>query len=404
VLARRLGVDGFEAYSVAVATIFLLASVATRGVEKYAMRVLPPLFARGDWARARGYVRFGLRRTLGTSLLLAAALSAGWNWWASDTPAAARLAVAAGCLALPAVALVQYGVEVLSATGHEIRATAIYRVAIPAAALVLVGLALQLPFEIGGITAVACWGVAWALGLALMAIEIRRTAPPAVWGAAPQEEARTWRRDALPFVGYSLSLTFVAQAGVIGLDLLQPSAAAVGAYAAASGTANLVVVLATATNRFYAPRLSMLLERRDFASILRLRRERLRWLLPAVAAFLVAVFGFGREILALFRYEFVDEGFAALRILATAVAFTAVFALGPTYLKYVQRNRLVLGTAAASGAAQVVLLALLVPHFGATGAAIAYAVSMCGMYGVFWRVGIREVVKLRAHHGNAGAA
>ncbi len=404
VLARRLGVDGFEAYSVAVAAVVQLASLATWGLEKYAMRILPSLFERGDWARASGYVRFGLRRTLWTSLLAATALGVGWTWWATDTPAATRLAVAAGCLALPAVALVQYGVEVLSATGQEIRATAIYRVAIPAAALVLVGLALYLPFEIGGATAVACWGLGWALGLAMMAIEIRRTTPPAVWAAAPQVEARTWHREALPFVAYSLSLSFVAQVGVIALDRLQPSAAAVGAYAAASGTANLVVVLATATNRFYAPRLSMLLERRDFASILRLRRERLRWLLPAVAAFLALVFGFGREILALFRPEFVDEGLVALPVLATAAAFTVLFSLAPTYLKYVKRNHLVLGTAAGAAAAQAVLLVALVPRFGATGAAIAYAVSMCGMYGVFWRVAVREVVRLRAGGAGGGAS
>jgi O-antigen/teichoic acid export membrane protein len=118
VLARRLGVDGFEAYSVAVAAVVLLASFATWGLEKYAMRVLPSLFERGDWARARGYVRFGLRRTLWTSLLVATVLGVGWAWWATDTPAAARLAVAAGCLALPAVALVQYGVEALSATRY----------------------------------------------------------------------------------------------------------------------------------------------------------------------------------------------------------------------------------------------------------------------------------------------
>jgi O-antigen/teichoic acid export membrane protein len=232
-----------------------------------------------------------------------------------------------------------------------------------------------------------------------MAIEIRRTAPPAVWGAAVQEEARSWHREAFPFLAYSLSLSFVAQAGVIALDRLQPSAVAVGAYAAAAGTANLVVVLATATNRFYSPRLSILLERRDFTAILRLRRERLGWMFPAVALFLAAVFGFGREILALFRPEFVDEGLAALRILATAAAFSVLFALAPTYLKYVQRNRLVLRTASGAAAAQVVLLVLLVPRFGASGAAIAYAACMCGMYGVFWRVAVREVVRLRVGGG-----
>jgi hypothetical protein len=291
---------------------------------------------------------------------------------------------------------VQYGVELLSTTGQEIRGTAIYRVLIPVSALVLFGLALSLPFEIEATAAVACWGLGWALGLAVMAIEIRRGMPPAIWAAPAREEARTWGREALPFLTYSLSLTVVAQTGVIALDRLQPSAVAVGAYAAASGTATLVVVLATATNRFYAPRISMLLERRDFAAMLDLRRERFRWLLPAVAAFLVAIFGFGREILTLFRPEFVEEGIGPLRILAISVTFTAVFSLSPTYLKYQRRNRLVLGTVAGAAAGQLVLLALLVPGYGATGAAVAYAISMCAMYGVFSRVASREVVRLRA--------
>jgi O-antigen/teichoic acid export membrane protein len=40
---------------------------------------------------------------------------------------------------------------------------------------------------------------------------------------------------------------------------------------------------------------------------------------------------------------------------------------------------------------------LLVPRFGATGAAAAYAVSMCSMYGVFAWMANREVMTLRAN-------
>jgi O-antigen/teichoic acid export membrane protein len=64
----------------------------------------------------------------------------------------------------------------------------------------------------------------------------------------------------------------------------------------------------------------------------------------------------------------------------------------------VERNGLVLGTASGAAAVQLVLLVLLVPRFGATGAAFAYAVSMCGMYGVFWWIALREVVRLQAEH------
>ncbi len=396
VLARRLRLGGFEAYVVGSAAFTLMVTFAPLGVEKYGLRLLPALFERGDWPRARGYIFFALRQTLVVSLLTGTVVGL-LAWWASDSPAAIRLAIGASCLSLPAGALVHYGVEVLSANGHEIRAAAIFRVAVPAAALILIGLALSLPFEVSGATAVGCWGLAWALALVMMVIEIRRTAPPQVWTAAPEEEARTWRREALPFLAYRLSVTLLAQTALIALDRLQPSAAVVGAFAAASGTANLAVVLATATNRFYSRRLSIFLEQKDYEGLLRLRRERLRWLLPAMAVFLTVVFGFGREVLALFRPEFVDEGYAALRILAVTVAFSILFALAPTYLKYVRHNRLVFGTASGAAAIQLVLLVLLIPRFGATGAAAAYAVSMCAMYGVFAWMASREVMTLRAN-------
>jgi O-antigen/teichoic acid export membrane protein len=127
-----------------------------------------------------------------------------------------------------------------------------------------------------------------------------------------------------------------------------------------------------------------------------LRRERLQWLLPAIALFLALVFGFGREILGIFRPEFVDEGVTALRLLAIATATSMLFALAPTYQKYVGHNRLTLGVVTGAAAIQVLLLALLVPRFAATGAALAYAVSMCGMYLVLARISHRELVLLKA--------
>ena len=178
---------------------------------------------------------------------------------------------------------------------------------------------------------------------------------------------------------------------------MQPSAAAVGAYAAAMGTAGLVAVLATATNRAYARQLSILLEQREFATVLDLRGERLRWLLPALAVFLVIAFVFTHELLALFRPEFVNAGVVPLRILAAATAFSVLFALAPTYLKYRRRNRTTYVTVACAAATQAMLLLLLVPRFGATGAATAYAVSMCGMYGAFAWMAHHELALFKAN-------
>jgi O-antigen/teichoic acid export membrane protein len=395
VLARKLSVDGFEAYAVASAAFTLMVMYTPRGLEKYALRLLPALFERKDWARARGYLRFGLRRTFATSIVLGL-FTFLWVKFFSDYPAATKLAIAVSCLSLPAGALVHYYVEVLSANGRDIMATAIFRVAVPATVIVLVGVFIYLPIELNGAIAVGSWGLAWLLMLFVIALMVRRTTATEIWHAEPAEDKTTWNRAARPFLIYRISLALLAQVGVIALDRLHPSATAVGAYVAAVGTANMALVMATSTNRYYARRLSILLEQKDYSGVLDLRRERQRWLLPAIAVFLAAVFYFGPEILGFFRPEFVDEGLTALKIFAVSTAISVLLALAPTYLKYMGHNRTTRNMVVGAAAVQIVLLIMLVPPFAATGAAIAYAVSMSGMYIVSSWLARRELVVLQS--------
>ncbi len=154
--------------------------------------------------------------------------------------------------------------------------------------------------------------------------------------------------------------------------------------------------MSTSTNRYYARRLSILLEQKDYSGLLELRRERLRWLLPAMAIFLAIVFYFGPEILGFFRPEFVDEGLTALNIFAVSTAISVLFALAPTYLKYMGHNRATRNVVVIAAVVQVVLLIVLVPRFAATGAASAYAVSMSGMYLVFSRIARNKLATLRS--------
>ena len=55
-------------------------------------------------------------------------------------------------------------------------------------------------------------------------------------------------------------------------------------------------------------------------------------------------------------------------------------------------QRIVVGAAAV----QAILLALLVPGYAATGAALAYTISMCGMYLAFSLMAHRELVVLKS--------
>ena len=134
---------------------------------------------------------------------------------------------------------------------------------------------------------------------------------------------------------------------------------------------------------------------RAIATLQALRRERLRWFLPAVVVFLVLSFAFTRELLALFRPEFANVGVMPLRVLAVSTAFTVLLSLAPTYLKFRQRNRATYTAVGIAAAAQGVLLMWLVPAHGATGAALAYAISMCGMYAAFAWMAHRELQQFK---------
>lgn len=395
VLARQLGVEGFEAYAIASAAFTLMVMFTPRGIEKYALRLLPALVERSDWGRARGFLRFGLHRTFGTSLLLGTVVFLSVQYF-SDYPPTTKMALAMSCLSLPAGALVHYYIEVLSANGRDILATAVFRIVVPTIVLMLVGLFLYSPIGVNGAIAVGSWGLAWMLVLIVIVIQVRSSTPPQVWSANPIEAKADWAREARPFLIYRISLALLAQVGIIALDRLHPSATAVGAYVAAVSTVNMALVIATSTNRFYARSLSILLEQQDYAGVLKLRRERLRWLLPVMIIFVASVIYYGRDILGIFRPEFVEEGLTALYLLTIATVITVLFSLAPTYLKYMGHNRAMQKIVVSAAAVQVILLVLLVPGYASTGAALAYTLSMCGMYLTFALMAHRELITLRS--------
>jgi O-antigen/teichoic acid export membrane protein len=397
VVARNLGVAAFETYVVASAAFNLMVTFAPQGLEKYALRVVPPLLHQSDWERLRGFLQFSLRRTLWGSGLVGA-MVALWGWRQPDLAGPTRIAIALACAAVPVGATVNWGLEVLTALQRPVVATAISRFGVPAMALAFLALAIRLFDAPGGAVAIACWGIAWAVALVFMAWQFLR-AVPAAQAAAAAEERAEWILEARPFWIYRAMQAVLAQAGVVVLDWLQPSAATVGAFAVASSTAALAQVLATATNRGYASRLSLLLDQRDYAGIQALRRQRLRWLAAPLLIYLVGTFGFARELIGFFRPEFVEEGVAPLRLLAAATALSITLSLAPTYVKFRGNNRTLYLTVAVSAVLYFALLLSLVPIHGATGAAIAIGVAVVFTYGRFALLSHRELAKLRGPSG-----
>ena len=134
-----------------------------------------------------------------------------------------------------------------------------------------------------------------------------------------------------------------------------------------------------------------MIERRDYSGVIATIKERHRWIVPATLAYLLLMALFGRQILQLFGPEF-EEGYAALCWIAGGATVSVWFAMAPNYLKFV---RLVLGITAAAGGLNALLLALLGPGYGATGAAAAYGISLAAMAVTFLVLGLGAAKQLR---------
>lgn len=378
-LARDLSLEAFEAYAVAVAVFVPLVAVVPLGADKLALRVLPPLLERREWALVSGYIRFASRHAcLGIGSIGIVGLF--WIFGIGDQNPDATAMFVIAAFAVPAAVAAHLALEALTASGSAVVATLVFRVVIPGVVLAQLIVLQLLGFQLTAVIALAIWGAGWLAGGLLLLLCLRKSIPSQVFRVRPAENVG-WRSAAWPFWTYRLLVALMAQAAIIALYWCDAPAETVGAYAVAALVPGLMLVLSTSTNRAYSREIALALESGSLADLRNLAWRRWRWLLPCLVALVLAVFAFSRSLLGWFRPEFIEEGLWPIRILALAAAFTMTFGLAPTVLKFRDRNRVLFRTVAASAALQFLMLLLLAPRFGATGAALSYAVSAIAMYG-----------------------
>lgn len=395
VLARSLSVSAYEHYVIAAAVFLLILTITSQGLDKYALRMMPGKFARKQYPQAMRYLLFSISRLL-VGAIIVAALTLFWAHELRDFSQEAMRAIYLSLFALPFGALTYFLCAAISATGNCVRAAAITHLIVPALALLFIGIALLSPIKATGATGIFCWLISWCAGLLLAAYWLKRAWPADSGAHDAEKQSISWQTEALPFWFYRLFMGVIAQIAIILLDWLQPSPAATGAYAAAVSTAAFATVLAAATNRVYARELSIILETGEYSTIRRLRIQRLQWMLPALGFFLVISLTFAEDILRLFHPAFVAEGATAFRILAITTSATVAMGIAPIFLKHRNQSRIIFPALVTAALVQVALLMVLVPRLEATGAAIAYAISMVGLYGYFTLVSYSQIRALRA--------
>ena len=393
-LARHLAIDAFDDYSVAVSMVTLLSTLATLGLEKYALRLIALYIERENWPRLRGFWLFSLRTIVLFSVLLLGVLGLGLESFLSFQNADFHIAIVIYAGFLPVIALCLFLTEVITVYGMQIMALVLYRLFLPAVFLLLIIRLDDFKLEVTAVSAVLCFGAAWCLTLILMLITVQAASPRALRQAKPDSKGRLWwLKRSLSLLISSVMMTLLTSAGIIILEILHPSEAVVGTYAVAMQTAGLISLIGTSTNRYYLPMLVVLLERHVQLAIKALLGKRMQLIACFIAVFLGIIGVFGQEILGMFGSDF-SQGYRALLISATGATFSTLFSDSPYYLQFMGRNRLVVSLMSLAALSMIALSFILGSRYGSTGVALAYAVPTILLFSSLKWLANRHMCKL----------
>jgi len=388
-LARSLTVDDFDDYSVALSIVTMLSTLATLGLEKYALRAVALFRDRQDWPKFRGFWLFSLRTISGFSLILVALLGFVLEAILAIHHADYHIAIVIYACFLPIKAITLFLVEVIAAHGAQILGMAIYRLFLPLVyVLLIIGFSFS-SLPLTAVTAVLYFGSAWVLTFTVIWFVTKMLMPVEVNKSIPMKLGKKWLSRSLPLVLSSLMLTVMTSSGVVILELLFPSGMEVGTYAIAAQTGGFISLIGTSTNRYYLPMMVVMIDRRDKHAIQRLMSQRNR-VLGGVILMLLAILVFsGHKILGLFGDQY-GAGYDTVLIIAAGASISALYADIPYYLQFMGFHRAVLSLTLLATVSMVTLGFLLGAEYGTVGVAIAYMMPVVLLF-----IALRIMVILR---------
>jgi len=378
VLARLLGVEGYGHYAFAMSAMMLIALPVFNGVPRVAIRQVSVYIAREDSASLRGVIRWSVialaaLAAAGASLLLLA--SAAGDALGGNIDATAIAATAA---LLPVMAAMHYAAALLVGMGYPVHAAAPVSIVRPIFFLALIAAFVVTARDLSATSAILLNVAAAALAFALLASIVRHHWPLRDFAGHAKSHVREWTASVLPFIALSGVGAITRQTDIVMLGAIKTTELS-GIYQVASLTAGLTFLGVEVTGKIASQNMAALhaREQRDELQTLITRTAALSTVI-AIAALIVFAIG-GREILGLlFGAEF-SAGHFALIGLCIGLTLSAIVGPAGPLMAMAGHEMSILKTAAVAALCNLVLNALLIPHWGMTGAALATGVSLALM-------------------------
>lgn len=377
VLARALGTTGFGAYAYAIALVALLAIPAQFGIGTLLMRFCSAYERAEQWGLLRGLLQWANTAVLITSILFAAGAAIVLALFPRLLPDGGQTAVWLALILLPIVTLGEVRAASLNGLHQYWKGQVPEMLVRPGGVVLIVGtIKLVKPEATFTAAEVMIYYVAAsAMAFALGAWWLWKALPAAVHHAKPETDVPSWRRT-----GQVLTVSRGGAMILNRIDLLflgaLAGASAAGVYRSASALASLIAFGLASVSAVSNPNFARLHVDTDLTEIRRTLILATKLSLACAIPIVAILMAFGRDIITVvYGRPFVDA-YAPLIILALGQLFNA--ATGPvgSLLAMTGQERWnMFGVITALAIATPAYL-LLVPRFGAAGAAAAAATGV----------------------------
>jgi len=364
-LSRTLGVQAFGEYVIALSWALVLTLPAKAGFDNSALRYSTIYLERQDFASLRGFVRFGAAIVVVISLLMGAVILLVGS---TLVPVQPETRLWSAIMILPLALLALF--SVVMRTAHRIVSSQFYEQMLRPA--LVIGGVLGIAVAGGHLSAASAMGLTTAaatVALAALVVELRRVFRSASQYEPRYDEWQQWLAVSLPMLMLGVVQELMNQIDIILLGQLADARQA-ALFAASWRLASLVPFALVGLATMAGPLIAAAYERRSIDELHRVSRMVARAGFAFALISAAVLFLLGRPLLGLFGPDFV-AGLDVLSILllgGIVNAFTGVVAYFTTLTG---KERQGLAIFAGALVLSIVLNLVLIPRFGAVGAAVA---------------------------------
>lgn len=380
ILARTLGPNQLGQFAFAMAIVSLLALPVANAVPQLLTREVAKFAQGAVWDAYRGILRFSYAWVLGYSLLITVAVWFACLWIAPGTLEEKWQLLPLATLLVPLAGLLGVVRGTAKGLGHVSVSELPEQFLRPLCVLVVIA-ALALTGPMSPEKAIAGQILAWGIAFAAATVLLVRLRPEGSRGSSASYASRNWRRAMLPLTLVALVATFNSKIAIVLLGVIG-SNESVGAFQVAVSGANLVTVSLVLVNMVIAPQIVRFRLAEDRENLQLLSRQSARVAFAIAAPIALAYYVLGEQIVGwLFGAEYAQAAFWPLVIIASGHLFNVfVGSVGLLLIMSDFEIDMLRSQFVALGA-NLLACAVLIPTYGATGAAIGTGVGL-----VVWNV------------------